>query len=120
MTRWMTFTFAAALTLLGAGRAQPPAAHKLDLNQNAALKYWRAFASMPHLSEEEQEKLRGKAAGLTTPLDAKAKDLIAKSSNALHELHNGAKVSQCAWGVTMEDGLSARLNELQAARALTT
>lgn len=119
MRLWVSFVLVGSALAVRPGQAEPPGpSQKLDLEQNAALKYWRGFANLPRLSSEEQERLRKEA--LTVPLDAKIKDLIDKGRGALHELHNGANVPRCAWGVTIEDGMAALLPECEAARAMTT
>jgi hypothetical protein len=88
-----------------------------DLNDNAALKYWRAFSLMPHLTHEEQDRLRREAQ--TAALDNRIKDLVSQSDAAFHELHHGAKLTHCAWSINVEDGVYLRLPEVQAARTLT-
>src|SRR5258708_7672601 len=79
-----------------------PAAAKPDLNANAALKYWRGFASLPKLDKDEQDKIIREAA--TMPLTPRVKEIVTLSESSLHELHNGAAVPDCAWGLTQEDG----------------
>jgi hypothetical protein len=107
----MTLRLTTVVALIAAAGAAP-AADAPDLNANAALKYWRAFASLPRLDEKEQEKLP------TMPLDARAKEIVASGEAALHELHNGAAVRDCAWGLTSKDGIAARIPECQATRQL--
>jgi hypothetical protein len=102
----------ASLVLAANASAQP----KPDLNANAALKYWRGFASLPKLDKEEQEKIIQEAA--TMPLTPRVKEMVQGSEGALHELYNGAAVPDCAWGLTFEDGISALFAECPAARLL--
>jgi hypothetical protein len=103
----------AVCLLVGSARAQQPAP---DLNANAALKYWQAFASLPKFTDEQQKHLD--AASLTTPLDERLKEIVRSSADALREMHHGAKIAQCAWAVSIEDGVAARLNHASGARQL--
>src|SRR5262245_27589636 len=96
--------------------ANAPAQTKPDLNANAALKYWRGFASLPKLDKEEQEKIIHEAA--TMPLTPHVKEVVKWSEASLHEMYNGAAVPDCAWCLTFEDGISALLAECPAARPL--
>lgn len=87
-----------------------------DLNANAALKYWRGFANLPKLDKDEQEKITQEAA--TMPLTPRVKEVVQLADWALHELYSGAAVPDCAWGITWEDGIGARLPEQQPGRLL--
>src|SRR5262249_52314146 len=90
-----------------------------DLGANAALKYWQAFSTMPKLTDAESTKLTPEY--LTMPLDAKAKDLLAKSDYALRMMYQGAALKNCAWGIGWaEEGVEALLPQMGAARVLTT
>jgi hypothetical protein len=117
MLRWKTTSIAALLMVACLTRARADE-RALDLNDNAALKYWRAFALMPHLSDEEQNKYREGAS--TMPLDDKVKELVSKCDPAFHELHHAAKVTHCAWSMNIVDGIYARMPECPAARTLAT
>jgi hypothetical protein len=113
----MRFPFAvAALVSLGLAADAPAADTNRDLNANAALKYWRGFASLPKLDKAEQEQIIQGAA--TMPLTPRVKDVVLSSKVSLHELYNGAAVPDCAWGLTFEDGISALFSECPAARLL--
>src|SRR5687767_10346658 len=80
----------------------------IDLNQNAALKYWQAFSSLPKFTDEQQKLLDEYKPG--DPVGNTLKEIVALSEDALRELHHAAKVPQCAWGVSYQDGVSTRLN----------
>src|SRR6266481_1475288 len=111
MRRWISITLC-ALALFGTLARAGAEERSVSLNDNAALKYWRAFALLPHLSDKEQEKLRSGAQ--TSPLDARIKELLAKCEPAFHELHHGSRIARCAWSISLEDGIGARLPEIQA------
>src|SRR5262245_58136292 len=114
MTRWLIVCL--GLSVLGTppARAAEPTPGDSPLNRNAALKYWQGFASLPKLTEEQQKLLEAPIA--TGPLDDRLKEIVTASTDALREIHHGAKIADCAWGVSFEDGFNARLNHLQAAR----
>jgi hypothetical protein len=120
MLRWFSFPGPALLSLVLATNAlaggEGPADPKLDLNANAALKYWRGFANLPKLEKEEQDKIVREAT--TMPLTPRVKAVVTLSELSLHELYNGAAVPACAWGLTREDGFTVILPEASAARLL--
>jgi hypothetical protein len=88
-----------------------------ELSANAALKYWQAFATLPKCTDAEQNKL---AAGyLTMPLDAQARETVAKADYALQMLHRGAALPRCDWGIGMEEGIYARFAHAPPARVLS-
>jgi hypothetical protein len=105
-----------ALAATAPAQGQRPTGAKPDLNANAALKYWRGFASLPKLDKQEQERITQEAA--TMPLTPRVKEVVKWSEGSLHELHNGAAVPDCAWGLTFGDGISALFSECPAARLL--
>lgn len=82
---------------------------------NAALQYWRAFAVQPTLTEKQQKIA---ADWQTTAMNGEARALIAQSTNALIELHRGAAISSCDWGLHFEDGMNLLLPYLGKARDL--
>jgi hypothetical protein len=84
---------------------------------NAALKYWQAFATLPPLEKADEERLR--ADSLTMPLDANARELVAKADYSLKMLHRAAALRRCDWGLSFEDGIEALLPHAQAARVLS-
>src|SRR5262245_16652820 len=87
-----------------------------DAGANAALKYWQAFATLPRMAREEEEKLHK---ALTVPVDGQAPDL-AQAEYALQMLHRGAALTKCDWGIGYEDGVFLRLPQVNAARVLSS
>jgi len=85
------------------------------LAANAALKYWQAFATMPKLSDAEQNQL---ADALNKPLDARVKETVAQTEYSLQMMHDGAALPRCEWGMAEEQGLYLRLPNGAAARVL--
>jgi hypothetical protein len=103
------------LLLLPRGYSRADAAS--DLGANAALKYWQAFATLPKFTDAEQNKLA--AEYLTMPLDAKAREMVARAEYALQMLHHGAALPNCNWGIGPEEGIYARYPHGPAGRALS-
>ena len=104
--------------------AQPLMAQAEDSaksSPNAALKYWQAFATMPKLSDAEQNHLADYAEYPVNPQDGPIRDFVNQAEYALNMLHRGAAVRPCDWGVTYEeDGVVVRLPQVSAARLLTS
>ena len=89
-----------------------------DLEANAALKYWQAFATLPKFTDTEGQKIF--AGFLTMPLDAHAKEIVAKAEYALKMMHYGAALPRCEWGMPYEEGVDMLLPQGPAARLLTS
>jgi hypothetical protein len=88
-----------------------------DLGANAALKYWQAFATLPQFSDAESQAINADC--LTMPLDAHARELVAKADYSLQMLHRGAAISGCEWAAPQEEGIYARFPQGPAARLLS-
>jgi hypothetical protein len=112
MPRALCLTTVLFLVPLGSASADGPP----DRGGNAALKYWQAFAALPHLTDAEQKKLN--AASLTKPPDARDRELVAKAEYALQMLHRGAALRRCDWGTDYEEGIYVRTPHADAARVL--
>jgi hypothetical protein len=86
-------------------------------SNNAALRYWQAFAHTPELNEERQKSL---AAALAP--DGKLSDehvkLLEESRDALLYLRRGAALKECDWGLHYEDGPYLLLPQLVRSRNL--
>ncbi len=106
-----------SLTLLATSptTAQTPGA-KTSLGANAALKYWHAFAALPKLDKDQQKLLDEWD---KVPVDAAARKLIDRSRLSRLDLHRGAKLSHCDWGLDEEDGINMRLPHLGRVRTLS-
>jgi hypothetical protein len=106
--------------------AEPPAAARPDnrptgspadggIGQNAALRYWIAFAQLPTL-DAAQQKIVGD--WQTTPLNADSRKAIQSADASLRYLHYGAAMPRCNWGSPMEEGFSLLLPHLSKGRQL--
>ncbi len=85
-----------------------------NLGDNAALKYWLAFAMTPNLTEAEDDLVadwRG-----TTP-DKAVIGIIPKCEAALRLLHEGAQYESCNWGLP-KDGPETPMPYFAKAREL--
>ena len=101
-------------TILGVCAADAPP----DLGANAALKYWQAFAQLPKLTDAQEHKLN--AESLTMPLDAHAREIVAKADYAFRMMHRAAALPHCDWGLGYEEGVELLLPHAQAGRTLAT
>lgn len=86
-----------------------------DLGDNAALKYWTAFAFLPFLDKREEVLLEKCD---KVPLDAAALTLIERSRLSRAYLHHGAKLPRCDWGLEYEEGWDLRLPHVEKALTL--
>jgi len=87
-----------------------------DPCENAALKYWQAFATLPNFTGPDGQKLNAEC--LTMPLDAHAREMVTKAEHALQMLHRGARLPRCDWGIGYEEGYFTPLPHGPAARVL--
>jgi hypothetical protein len=93
------------------------AAAPVNLGENAALKYWQAFATLPRFTDAEQKKIAAEC--LTMPLDAQARQFVTRAAYSLQMLHRGAAQPRCDWGLSWEEqGIDVRLPQGNGARAL--
>jgi hypothetical protein len=88
-----------------------------DPGGNAALKYWQAFATMPKLTDADQNRL---AEYSDKPLDAQARESVSQAEYALQMMQRGAALRRCNWGISYEDGVFVRVPQANAARVLST
>src|SRR6266446_4368717 len=88
-----------------------------DSGGNAALKYWQAFATLPTLTDAEQNRLADYA---NKPLDAQAREFVSQAEYALTMMQRGAALRRCNWGISYEDGVFVRVPQGRAARVLAT
>src|SRR5947209_4020895 len=106
---WFLILLMSLVPLASAAGAEP------NLGANAALKYWLAFANMNF--DKEQEKILEE--WNKVPLDVKADKLLDNARPMLLQLHRGAQIERCDWGLDYEDGVGMLLPHLAKARNLT-
>ena len=86
------------------------------LGQNAALRYWQAFAHLSRLDEAQKKVLEGQpSAGAP---DAEAVKVTEAGRDALLYLRRGAAIGAADWGLHREDGPNLLLPHLGRGRDL--
>jgi hypothetical protein len=85
-------------------------------DDNAALKYWQAFAQLPPRDDAEQKRLSD---WRTTSLDEASRKLAADAEKCMPYLRRGAALPRCDWSHDYEDGVMLLLPHLDKARTLT-
>jgi hypothetical protein len=114
--RRVAFTIIAVVLSVNTGFAQ----QKLSLGDNAALRYWSAFAQMQDAAISD-EQAKGLAAVLdgTAPFDdQKYKELVEKNIPALNTMTRGTDVPNCDWGVESQLGEQAPVDYVRKALSL--
>ncbi|MFO0898857.1 MAG: hypothetical protein U0836_15645 [Pirellulales bacterium] len=110
--------FAALWLMLAAPQfagAQQPGAAAPALADNAALKYWQAFAQLPQWNEQQQRIIGDWA---SAPLDGDAQAIVDNVRGALVYLQRGSKLAGCDWSLDLSDGPALLLPHLAKAREL--
>jgi hypothetical protein len=87
------------------------------LADNAALHYWRAFAVMPNLTDD-QEAAVAELVDELGPVKTLVAGAVSSSEGAMKELRRGASRPRCAWGTPLEDGVNTLLPHCAKARQL--
>lgn len=101
------FGKALSIFALAVVAAAPVAAQsKADMGDNAALRYWSAFAQMQDLSftDEQIKDVHQVLEGTAAYDDSKYKDLLQKNQPALHTMARGATLPRCDWGLDYQLG----------------
>ena len=95
------------MILLAAFLSCSASAQKVTLGDNAALRYWSAFAEMQDaaISNQQVKELGGIFDGTTPYDDLKFKDLVEKNRRALETMARGTALPHCDWGLEYEMGL---------------
>ena len=108
--------FVVVFTLIAAQAAFAQPAPRQTSN-NAALRYWQAFAHTPELNEERQKSLADALAPGGKLSDEHVK-LLDDGRDALLYLRRGAALKECDWGLHYEDGPYLLLPQLVRSRNL--
>jgi hypothetical protein len=85
------------------GAQVPPDDNRQD-NQNAAVKYLRANASLRQSYALPPDGVAKLQKALESPLDVEDEKLVAAADEALVEFHHGATIQRCDWVMSTEDG----------------
>jgi len=121
MIRYLTLTaqllavaFAASFILT----AQPPPESRLG--DNAALRYWSAFAQMQDssITPEQAKELQAVLDGTVPYSESKYRELVEHNRLAVATLQRGAELSQCDWGLEYQLGSGAPIEYVRKSLAL--
>lgn len=85
------------------------AQQRLRLGENAALRYWSAFAQMQDsaITDQQAKELNLILDGTAPYDDLKYKDFIEKNKLALETMARGTSIVNCDWGVDYQVGVDA-------------
>jgi hypothetical protein len=104
------------VTVFGLLEEPAPAKDGPDLGENAALKYWQAFATLPRYTDAQVQEL-GQC--LTMPPDAHAREITTRAAYSLRMMNRGAALPHCDWGFGKhEEGIDVLLPHGVGARVL--
>jgi hypothetical protein len=89
------------IILLAATAASGNAQQRLKLADNAALRYWAAFAQMQDsaITDEQAKELNLILEGTAPYADLKYRELVEKNRPALETMIRGTSISACDWGI---------------------
>ena len=95
-----------AVLFLAVAAGAASAQQKTKLGDNAALRYWAAFAQMQDstISDEQAKELNLMLMGNAPYDEAKYKDLVEKNRPALETMARGAALQNCDWGLDYKLG----------------
>jgi hypothetical protein len=100
--------------------ASSAADQKMNLGENAALRYWSAFAQMQDaaISDQQVKELNLILEGTAPYDDLKYKDLVEKNRLALKTMARGTTLARCNWGVDYQLGPEAPVDYVRKALTL--
>lgn len=114
--RTLAAIFLCAFVSVATGSAQPSA----KLGENAALRYWSAFAQLRDaaLTVEQVKELSSILDGSTPYDDSKYKNLVEQNQPAIETMVRGTLIANCEWGVDDQLGPDAPVDYVRKALAL--
>jgi len=91
-----------------------------QLGQNAALRYWSAFAEMQDsaVSDQQAKELNAILDGTAPYQDLKYYELVEKNRAAVETMDRGTAIANCDWGVDYALGPDAPVEYVRKALAL--
>ncbi len=97
-----------------------PAHQKMKLGENAALRYWSAFAQLQDslIPDQQAKEMTAILDGTTPYNDSKYKDLVEKNRPALETMARASALPSCDWGVDYQLGTEAPVDYIRKALAL--
>jgi hypothetical protein len=101
--------------------ARPQSAQqRVKLGENAALRYWSAFAQMQDsaIADQQAKELNQILDGTAPYRDLEYKDLVEKNRPALETMARATALSDCDWGIDYQLGPEAPVDYVRKALAL--
>jgi hypothetical protein len=97
-----------------------PAQQRRNLGENAALRYWSAFAQLQDagITEEQAKELTTILDGTAPYDDSKYKDLVERNRPALETMARATTLPNCDWGVDYQLGTEAPVEYVRKALVL--
>jgi hypothetical protein len=92
---------------------------KSDIGENAALRYWQAYAAMSRVLNKEQIKLIDDNYMEDTTIDDAGIEALNRCKDALAIFRRGTELPYCSWGFDLEYGYRPGLEDYPHVRALT-
>jgi len=114
----ITHRLISSAILLAAISVGPASAQqRAKLGENAALRYWSAFAQMQDaaVTDEQAKELATILDGTAPYDDLKYKDLVEKNRPALETMVRASALANCDWGVDYQLGLEAPVEYVRKA-----
>src|SRR5260370_12924581 len=111
---------AAMIPLVGVSFGTASVQQRARLGENAALRYWSAFAQMQDaaITDQQAKELNLIFDGTTPYDDLKYKELVEKNREALETMIRGTALANCDWGVDEKLGSEAPVDYVRKALAL--
>jgi hypothetical protein len=96
------------------------AQQRAKVGENAALRYWSAFAQMQDsaITEQQAKELNLILDGTAPYDDLKYKDFIEKNRLALETMARGSSILNCDWGVDYQVGVDAPVDYVRKSLAI--
>src|SRR5215471_19172708 len=96
------------------------AQQNVPLSQNAALRYWEAFAEMQDsaITEQQAREFHAILDGTAPYSDLKYRDLAEKNKTAVETMARGTALPNCDWGVDYALGSDAPVEYVRKAMIL--
>ena len=96
------------------------AQQRAKVGENAALRYWSAFAQMQDsaITDQQAKELNRILDGAAPYDDLKYKDFIEKNRLALETMARGTSILNCDWGVDYQVGVDAPVDYVRKSLAL--
>lgn len=108
------------ILLMAASVGAASAQQKVKLGENAALRYWSAFAQMQDaaITDEQAKELNLILDGTAPYSDLKYRELVEKNRPALETMIRGTALPVCDWGMDYQLGSETPIDFVRKALTL--